>query len=113
MFGDKSPPGKVRAGCDDESIEIDQAKACRVSEYVVQSPTARLPVEVVNEDAEPLDSEGPDLVEPVGRVPDPEEPSPAAEEPVQAPHDFLDRHKQPGPGRELTEPVTGMLSRPT
>jgi hypothetical protein len=92
VFGDKSPPGKVRPGWDDESIEIDQAKACRVSEYVVQSPTARLPVEVANEDAEPLDSEGPDLVEHVGRVPDPEEPGPTAEEPVQAPHDLLNWH---------------------
>jgi hypothetical protein len=48
----------------------------------------------------------------VSRVPDPEEPGPAAEEPVQALHDFLDRHQQPGSGRELTEPVTSMLGRP-
>ena len=112
MSGNEGPPGKVRPGCDDESVEVDETEPFWVTEYEAQSPTARLPVKVANEDAESLNSERPDLVEHSGRVPDPEEPGPAAEEPVKALHDLLDRHQQSGPGRELTDPVTSMLGRP-
>ena len=79
---------------------------------MAQTPSAGLPVEVRHEDAEPFERVVPDLVEVPGGVPYPEEPSPPAQEPVEAPGDFLDGREQPFPIRELTDAVTGMLERP-
>src|SRR3954469_14752601 len=50
-----------------------------------------------------------DLAEMLGRVPIPEVSGPAAQECIDVPHDRFSIDEQPVPGRELTNPVPGML----
>jgi len=99
VFGNKRPPGPIRPGSDDEPVEVDQAEMVRRLAYVTQPPTPTLAMEVGHEDRQSLERMAHDLVEGTGRVPDPEEPSPTAQEPVEAPDDFFDRHQQPGTTR--------------
>ncbi len=69
VFGNKSPPGKVRTGCDDKVVSVDQAEAFGVAEHVVRSPAATSPVEVADKDAEIFEHEGPDSSGHQGRFP--------------------------------------------
>jgi hypothetical protein len=60
-------------------------------------------------DRQPFQRILPDLAEVAGRVAVLEIPRPAAQEVVDVLHDPLHRQQQPGPVRELPDPVSGVL----
>ncbi len=79
---DRSPPGPVRPGSDDDSVEVDQSERVARSVDLGESPGPAAFVPLREEQGEAHLGVLPDLVERMGRVAVPKEPSPAAQENV-------------------------------
>jgi hypothetical protein len=89
--GVRPEPAKTDSpGGDDDSVEGDQAQACRRPIHLGEPPRATTLVSFGNEQRDPHDGVLPDLVEDPGRVPEPEERGPAAQEAVELRHDLFD-----------------------
>src|SRR4029450_11529066 len=106
------PPPPDGPGSDDGSGEGDQPEAiwCLVG-HQPPSPGPAAFVALGHKQGGPGHGECADLVELAGRVAVTEIPGPAAQEAVDFSHDLIDWHQQPGPCRELTDPVPGVLGR--
>jgi len=105
------PPVPEGPGGDDGPEEAGETKTVTGSQEQGESEPAVPFAALGHEQGQPFHRMVVHLREHPGRVPVTEVPDPAAQEQVHLPHDAFNRHQQPGPDRELTEPVTGVLHR--
>jgi hypothetical protein len=104
------PPVPEGAGCDDESVEVDQSHAVRRHVGDDGHAVARCPlVALGHEQGQPPERIGGDPGEVRAAVPIAEVVRPAAREPVELLHDHFDRVAEPLGVRDLTDPIAGPL----